>query len=438
MAQLYAYRAVANAHLGKEAAARKDSDMAVNMDESNPLPRFMRAKARLAVGKDDAAESDVRSAIDMQGALPADHPDKQSTNPSDMQQFLKFIVQARTKFDQAMEAYSNDDFPRARSLFDQAKTHMPSSDKIRMYMADCELSGTLSVNRAEELLSEMTGVLKKDSNNLLALVARGKAYAQLGNLDMSVNHFKEALKQDPEHKSAKKEFKKLRKVQSGVKDAEQFVKAHRPQQAIEEFTKVLALSPPTNLLKDVHLKMCQAYMKLRKYAEADAACSKCIEIETNHLDCLLARGDARTENEDYDKAIRDYQTVFDDRNGRTRETQEKLNKAKRLLKMSNQKDYYKILGVEKRATDKQIKSAYRKLALEWHPDKHTGDAKEAAEAKFHDIAAAYEILSDKEKRAMVDRGEDPNEKQQGGGGGGFNPFGGGMNMNGRQFHFRFG
>merc|ERR1711988_217961 len=64
-AQLYAYRAVANAHMGKEAAANKDGDMAVNMDEDNPLPRYMRAKARLAVGKDGPAKSDAGTAKEM-------------------------------------------------------------------------------------------------------------------------------------------------------------------------------------------------------------------------------------------------------------------------------------------------------------------------------------------------------------------------------------
>ncbi len=64
------------------------------------------------------------------------------------------------------------------------------------------------------------------------------------------------------------------------------------------------------------------------------------------------------------------------------------------------KDLYEILGVAKGATDQDIKGAYRKLALKWHPDKHKGD--KDAETKFKEINQAYEILSDKSKRQQYD------------------------------------
>ncbi|XP_041348272.1 dnaJ homolog subfamily B member 9-like [Gigantopelta aegis] len=66
------------------------------------------------------------------------------------------------------------------------------------------------------------------------------------------------------------------------------------------------------------------------------------------------------------------------------------------------KDYYKILGVKKDATEKQIKKAFRKLALKYHPDKNKKD-KDGAQKKFMEIAEAYEILSDKEKRNQYDQ-----------------------------------
>ena len=59
------------------------------------------------------------------------------------------------------------------------------------------------------------------------------------------------------------------------------------------------------------------------------------------------------------------------------------------------KDYYAILGVSRNATDEELKKAYRKLALKWHPDRNK-DNKKVAEEKFKDISQAYEVLSDKE------------------------------------------
>ncbi len=84
------------------------------------------------------------------------------------------------------------------------------------------------------------------------------------------------------------------------------------------------------------------------------------------------------------------------------------------------KDYYKILGVDRKATEDEIKRTYRKLALEHHPDRNPGD--KAAEEKFKEINEAYQVLSDPEKRSHYDRlGESYSSWQQRGGTpGGFN------------------
>lgn len=66
------------------------------------------------------------------------------------------------------------------------------------------------------------------------------------------------------------------------------------------------------------------------------------------------------------------------------------------------KDYYAILNVARTATDDELKKAYRKLALKWHPDKNPNN-QEAAQAKFQEVSEAYEVLSDKQKREIFDK-----------------------------------
>ena len=73
------------------------------------------------------------------------------------------------------------------------------------------------------------------------------------------------------------------------------------------------------------------------------------------------------------------------------------------------RDYYGILGVDKSATDQQIKKAYRKLARKYHPDVNP-DNEEAAE-KFREISVAQEVLLDPQKRQIVDMGGDPMEQR---------------------------
>ena len=87
----------------------------------------------------------------------------------------------------------------------------------------------------------------------------------------------------------------------------------------------------------------------------------------------------------------------------------------------SKRDYYDVLGVSKDADEKALKSAYRKLAMKYHPDQNQGD--EAAEAKFKEVGEAYAILSDPDQKAAYDRfGHAAFEN---GGPGGGNPFGGG-------------
>jgi molecular chaperone DnaJ len=90
----------------------------------------------------------------------------------------------------------------------------------------------------------------------------------------------------------------------------------------------------------------------------------------------------------------------------------------------SKRDYYEVLGIDKGADDKQIKKAYKRLAMKHHPDRNTED-KESAEKKFKEIQEAYGILSDNQKRSAYDQfGHDAVNGNAGGFGGG-NPFGDG-------------
>ena len=95
--------------------------------------------------------------------------------------------------------------------------------------------------------------------------------------------------------------------------------------------------------------------------------------------------------------------------------------------MAEKRDYYEVLGIQKGASEDEIKKAYRKMAMKYHPDKNPGDKE--AEEKFKEANEAYAVLSDPDKKNKYDRfghaGVDPNAGFGGGGAGaGFGGFGG--------------
>ena len=116
--------------------------------------------------------------------------------------------------------------------------------------------------------------------------------------------------------------------------------------------------------------------------------------------------------------------------------------------MATKRDYYEILGVPKNASEDELKKAYRKLAMKYHPDRNHGDTAKESEAKFKEAKEAYEMLSDGQKRAAYDQyghaGVDPNMRGPGAEGfGGFaeafgdifgDVFGGGRGRGGRQVY----
>lgn len=206
------------------------------------------------------------------------------------------------------------------------------------------------------------------------------------------------------------------------------------KQALKTESKILSLAGKARR------QLCHCHVKLHNPNDAITECNEALKIDENDVDALCDRAEAHILNEMYDEAVNDYQKAKSI-NEHLHKVQEGLDRAQKLLKQSKKRDYYKILGLKRTASKKEILKSYRKLAVKWHPDQYKGDDKKKAEKMFIDVAAAKEVLTDPEKRAKYDNGEDPLDPEQQGGGhqhwqqGGF-PFGGGFGE-GFQFKFHF-
>ena len=120
------------------------------------------------------------------------------------------------------------------------------------------------------------------------------------------------------------------------------------------------------------------------------------------------------DNGQHDEAVRDFELVL--QKDPSSENRKAVKDAKHQLKLSKRKDYYKILGLTKSATDHEIKKGYKKSAMLHHPDRHAGadDAlREEEERIFKEVSEAYSVLSDPKKKSRYDNGQDIEEMGMG-------------------------
>ncbi|KAK3301573.1 uncharacterized protein B0T15DRAFT_316575 [Chaetomium strumarium] len=277
-------------------------------------------------------------------------------------------------------------------------------------------------NSLGEVQNISMSLLRLNSQDPEALVLRGRALYSQGENDKAVQHFRKALSCDPDFKDAVKWLRTVQKLDRMKEEGNAQYKAGRWQAALDVYTSALEVDP-TN--KGTNSKILQnralCRIKLKQYDDAIADCEKAISLDPQYIKARKTKANALGLAEKWEAAVREWKAIQElDPEDRT--IAKEVRKAELELKKSQRKDYYKILGIEKTATEQEIKKAYRKLAIVHHPDKNPGDAN--AEARFKDISEAYETLSDPQKRERYDSGvdlQDPSDMFGGGMGGGIDP-----------------
>lgn len=185
----------------------------------------------------------------------------------------------------------------------------------------------------------------------------------------------------------------------------------------------------------LHSNRANALAKLKRHEDAIEACNESLRANRSNTKALMRRADinlAIGEKESLNKALKDYEEL---QRGEEHDMSSKIKQTKMAIKNIGKKDLYKTLGIMRDASEAEIKKAYKKSALKFHPDRNSGKSdaeKELANAKFKEIGEAYEILSDAEKKQRYDQGvdvEDIDNPHAGPRGGGMHGGMGGMDPN---------
>lgn len=278
-----------------------------------------------------------------------------------------------------------------------------------------------SLNALGEVQSISTSLMRNNPTDADALVLRGRAFYQAGENDNALKHFRQALSYDPDLTQARTLLKTVQKLDKAKEDGNAAFKSGRYSAAVKLYSEALQVDPSN---KGTNSKILQnramARLKIKEYKAAVADCNEALKLDPTYTKARKTRAKALGESGNWEQAVKDLKELAES-NPEEPGIQKEIRSAELELKKSKRKDYYKILGIEKDASEQDIKKAYRKLAIVHHPDKNPGE-EEAAE-RFKDIGEAYECLSDAQKRERYDSGADLEEMLAGSGGG--HPFGGG-------------
>jgi DnaJ family protein C protein 7 len=115
--------------------------------------------------------------------------------------------------------------------------------------------------------------------------------------------------------------------------------------------------------------MALCFSKLKKNEDALRCLNKAVQFNPKYAKAFYKRGEINQALENHEEALRDFQTASN-LDPKEFNAEARIKDAQKKAKEAAKKDYYKILGVDKKATDDDIKKAYRKLALKWHPDRN--------------------------------------------------------------------
>ncbi|KAL7575513.1 hypothetical protein ACA910_020096 [Epithemia clementina (nom. ined.)] len=414
--------------------------------------RNQKAKLLIQLGQCDRAAVELEQVIQNSNN---ENDDDDNEELSAAESLYETAVQCRNAIAAAEQAYFDGDYRRAAQAYAFALQWVEDGSDLWWPKAQA----LFHTGDYYGVVSDTAKLLKLQPQHVNALHLRGLAFYRLLEHDQALLHYQKALKLDPEHADCKKSHKRLKLILKAQQKGEAAAESGDFDAALAQYEKARTADPDHDLYNQkLHLDVIKVYTKKGDHKRAIQEAQSFLEDDEESIEGWWALGEAQQGADQYEEAVRSFQKALDsipenhqDHSESAQKAKERLKQAHVALKQSKEKNYYKILGVSRTASAKEIKSAYRKLALQWHPDKVEGDesVKEQAEKKFHDIGEAYEVLSDDELRAKYDRGE-PVFDNQGGGGQQHhhNPFqffnqqfhhgGGGGGGGGTRFHVRYG
>ncbi|KAH0609541.1 uncharacterized protein H6S33_013027 [Morchella sextelata] len=459
-------------------------EAAIKKDPSNYLTIFKRGATYLSLGKASQASADFDAVLalkpDFEGALL--QRAKIKARAGDWAAARKDYRKAGktdeiAEVDAAEEALARAYAAEGKGEWEECVTNAGSAVVVASGMASVRaLRARCRLERGEvhEAVGDLTHLAQLNPGDTKPhLQISSLLYFTVNDFDRSVAQLRKCLHSDPDSKPCSKAFRRIKSLNKSLASIE----ALRAKRQHNSAVKLLVGTPddigliaeikeelaelkekayindkcPNELLAKLYDIACDSYTEMNSVKKGKPYCDEALRLNPSSIPGILAKANRLLEEELFEEAIRTLEVGPEDDS----RIKHKLQEAHTLLRRSKTKDYYKVIGVSRDASDREIKKAYRKLTKQYHPDKYRGDMTgEEVEKKMSSINEAYEVLSNPELRERFDNGDDPNSQErsnpfaqghpfmyrQGHGGGfpgGGSPFGQGFPGGSGGFKFQF-
>ncbi|VUC20687.1 unnamed protein product [Clonostachys rosea] len=469
----------AQTHLiqGQTSEALMYYDAAIARDPSNYLSLFKRGATYLSLGRTNQATEDFNKVLAIQPNFEGAHVQlaKIKVKTADWEGARAEYV-AGNKGPDSEEMKELEEASGAAKLAQEAESAKKWEDCVNHAGAAILVASRASSLRSlrsrcrfergevEEGLADLQHVLSLRPGDISPhITISATTFYGLGDLENGISQIRKCLHSDPDSKVCKKLHKNEKALQKAYEKIQgnlqrgQTTTAGRAlvgtsedrglipkiKEQFEELRQDGSIVGMTrSVLYDNAVEAaCQAYTE-SNHRDVEKYCDEALQLNPASFWGRMQRGKALLKKEEYEASIRILQEAAESRPDMRDKVNPLLQKAQVALKRSKTKDYYKVLGVDSDADERQIKAAFRKASKIYHPDKavKSGLTKDEAMKKMIEVNEAYEVLSDPELRARFDRGDDPNSTEQQRNpfhGSPFN-FQGGGHPFGQQFQFQQG